>query len=91
MMSKISRFHRIRGGGDGSDYNRCVEFLAKELKALGLKDVLIKKYITDGFKKSFLWLPEMHGAAAYLTEHQDLREKGICGLNLEKIGLISFE
>ncbi len=55
MMSKISRFHRIRGGGDGSDYNRCVEFLAKELKALGIKDVLIKKYKADGFKKYFLW------------------------------------
>ncbi len=55
MMSKISRFHRIRGGGEGSDYNRCVEFLAKELKELGLKDVLIKRYKADGFKKYFLW------------------------------------
>ncbi len=55
MMSRISRFHRIRGGGEGSDYNHCVEFLAKELKALGLKDVLIKRYKADGFKKYFLW------------------------------------
>jgi hypothetical protein len=55
MVSKISRFHRIRGGGDGSDYNRCVEYLAKELKALGLKEVLIKKYRADGFQKYFLW------------------------------------
>ncbi|MGD8536868.1 MAG: M28 family peptidase [Candidatus Aminicenantes bacterium] len=55
MVSKISRFHRIRGGGDGSDYNRCVEFLAKELKGLGLKEVLIKKYLADGYQKYFLW------------------------------------
>ena len=55
MVSKISRFHRIRGGGDGSDYNRCVEFLAKELKALGLREVLIKKYNADGYQKYFLW------------------------------------
>jgi len=55
MVSKISRFHRIRGGGDGSDYNRCVEFLAKELKVLGLKEVSIKKYRADGFQKYFLW------------------------------------
>jgi aminopeptidase-like protein len=56
MVSKISRFHRIRGGGDGSDYNRCVEFLAAELKALGLKEVAIKKYKSDGFQRYFLWL-----------------------------------
>ncbi len=55
MVSKISRFHRIRGGGDGSDYNLCVEFLAKELRALGLKEVAIKKYKADGFQKYFLW------------------------------------
>lgn len=56
MVSKISRFHRIRGGGDGSDYNRCVEYLAGELKALGLDEVLIKKYKADGFQRNFLWL-----------------------------------
>ncbi len=55
MVSKISRFHRIRGGGDGSDYNRCVEFLFQELKSLGLKEVSIKKYRADGFQKYFLW------------------------------------
>lgn len=55
MVSKISRFHRIRGGGDGSDYNRCVEFLAKELKGLGLKEIFIKKYMADGHQKYFLW------------------------------------
>ena len=32
MVSKISRYHRIRGGGEGSDYNRCVDWLAGELK-----------------------------------------------------------
>ena len=36
MVSKISRFHRIRGGGKGSDYNRCVDFLVEELKKIGL-------------------------------------------------------
>ena len=55
MVAKISRFHRIRGGGEGSDYNRCVEYLAGELKKIGLKDVAIKKYRADGFKKHFLW------------------------------------
>ncbi len=55
MISKISRFHRIRGGGEGSDYNRCVEYLANELKKIGLKEVAIKRYRADGFKKYFLW------------------------------------
>jgi hypothetical protein len=55
MVAKISRFHRIRGGGEGSDYNRCVEYLAKELNKIGLKEITIKKYRADGFKKYFLW------------------------------------
>ena len=55
MVAKISRFHRIRGGGEGSDYNRCVEYLANELKKIGLTEVSIKKYRADGFQKYFLW------------------------------------
>ncbi|MDH5406580.1 MAG: DUF4910 domain-containing protein, partial [Candidatus Aminicenantes bacterium] len=55
MVSKISRFHRIRGGGEGSDYNRCVEYLAHELEKIGLTEVAIKRYRADGFKKYFLW------------------------------------
>ncbi len=55
MVAKISRFHRIRGGGEGSDYDRCVEWLASELRKFGLKDVQIKKYAADGFKSYFLW------------------------------------
>lgn len=55
MVSKIARFHRIRGGGKGSDYNRCIDFLVKELKKIGFKDVKVKRYKADGFKKNFLW------------------------------------
>lgn len=25
LVSKISRYHRIRGGGEGSGYNQCVD------------------------------------------------------------------
>ncbi len=55
VVSKISRFHRIRGAGEGSDYDRCVEWLAGELRKIGLEEVRIKKYAADGFKKYFLW------------------------------------
>jgi hypothetical protein len=55
MVSKISRFHRIRGGGEGSDYDRCVEWLASELRQIGLRDVQVKRYEADGFKRYFLW------------------------------------
>ncbi|MFB0565425.1 MAG: DUF4910 domain-containing protein [Candidatus Aminicenantaceae bacterium] len=55
MVSKISRFHRIRGGGEGSDYNRCIDFLVQELKKIGLKEIKVKRYRADGFKKYFLW------------------------------------
>lgn len=55
MVSKISRFHRIRGAGEGSDYDRCVEWLAAELRKIGLQEIQIKRYVADGFKKYFLW------------------------------------
>jgi len=55
MVSKISRFHRVRGGGEGSDYKRCVEWLAEELRNIGLKEVKVEKYSADGFKRYFLW------------------------------------
>ena len=55
IVSKITRFHRIRGGGKGSDYNRCAEWLAGELKKIELLEVSIKKYRADGSKKYFLW------------------------------------
>ena len=55
MVSKISRFHRIRGAGEGSDYDRCVEWLAREIRKIGLQDVQVKRYTADGFKKYFLW------------------------------------
>ena len=55
MVSKISRFHRIRGAGEGSDYDRCVEWLASELRKIGMQEVQIKRYTADGVKKYFLW------------------------------------
>lgn len=55
MVSQISRFHRIRGAGEGSDYDRCVEWLASELRKIGLQEIRIKRYTADGFKKYFLW------------------------------------
>ncbi|MGD8539578.1 MAG: DUF4910 domain-containing protein [Candidatus Aminicenantes bacterium] len=55
MVSKISRFHRIRGGGEGSDYNKCVAWLAEELKQMGIGDVNVHLYRADGRTRSFLW------------------------------------
>jgi hypothetical protein len=34
----------------------------------------------------FLFVPEIHGAIAYLSEHEDLKNKGIVGMNLDMIG-----
>jgi aminopeptidase YwaD len=34
----------------------------------------------------FLWVPELHGTIAYLSEHQNLGQRGIAGLNLDMIG-----
>lgn len=56
MVSKISRFHRIRGGGEGSDYNNCVEWLAGELGKVKGLEVRVEKFATDGEKKYLGWL-----------------------------------
>jgi hypothetical protein len=72
MVSKISRFHRIRGGGEGSDYNRCLDFLVDELKKIGLNEIKVKRYKADGFKKNFLWRSlvgwRVKGAELWLVE-----------------------
>jgi len=56
MVSKISRFHRIRGGGEGSGYNRCVEWLADELGKVKGLEVRVEKFSTDGERKYIGWL-----------------------------------
>ena len=56
MVSKISRFHRIRGGGEGSGYNRCVEWLADELRKVKSLKVRVEKFPTDGERKYIGWL-----------------------------------
>jgi len=55
-VSRISRFHRIRGGGVGSGYNRCVEWLAEELGKVKGLEVRVEKFATDGEKKYIGWL-----------------------------------
>jgi len=55
-VSKISRFHRIRGGGEGSGYNRCVDWLADELRGIKGLEVKVEKFATDGEKKYLGWL-----------------------------------
>jgi len=54
-VMKISRYHRIRGGGDGSNYNECVYFLEKELRQLMLEEVTVEKYKSDGFIEYLHW------------------------------------
>ncbi len=55
-VSKISRFHRIRGGGEGSGYNRCVEWLANELREVEGLQVKVEKFVSDGSRRYFTWL-----------------------------------
>jgi hypothetical protein len=55
MVSRISKYHRIRGGGEGSEYNECVEWLADELEKIGCTEVKVKKFRADGKKKYYSW------------------------------------
>lgn len=54
-IHKISRFHRIRGGGRGSDYNRVVDFVVNELKHVGMEDVQVERFPADGFVSYLGW------------------------------------
>jgi len=54
-VTKISRFHRIRGGGPGSGYNDAVDYVEKELNTFGLDDVHVERYLSDGFATYLNW------------------------------------
>ena len=56
MVSEISRFHRIRGGGEGSGYNECVDWLAGELGKVKGLEVEVEKFKADGVVKHLDWL-----------------------------------
>lgn len=54
-VTKISRFHRIRGGGPGSGYNASVDYVVSELEQFGLDDVHVERYKSDGFEHYLRW------------------------------------
>lgn len=54
-IHKISRFHRIRGGGPGSGYNRAVDYVVNELKSFGMDDVRVVRFPSDGFTTYLDW------------------------------------
>jgi hypothetical protein len=91
MVAKISRYHRIRGGGEGSDYDRCVDWLAGEIKKLGLNDVHIAKYKADGYQKYFLWDSlvgwKVKEAELWLVEPQ---KKLICRYSDQAVSLMPY-
>ncbi|MCK4762813.1 MAG: M28 family peptidase [Candidatus Aminicenantes bacterium] len=54
-IHKISRFHRIRGGGEGSGFNRAVDYVVETLDSLGLKNVNVERFPSDGFATYIGW------------------------------------
>lgn len=56
LVSKISRYHRIRGGGEGSGYEDCVEWLAGELREVKGLEVEVERFTADGTRKYLDWL-----------------------------------
>jgi aminopeptidase-like protein len=54
-IHKISRFHRIRGGGAGSGYDRAVDFVVNELKRIGMDDIKVERFPSDGFTTYLGW------------------------------------
>lgn len=56
IVTQISKYHRIRGGGEGSDYNRCVDWLAGVLREVNGLEVKVEKFKADGFERYLDWL-----------------------------------
>jgi len=54
LASQITRFDRVRGGGEGSGFNDCVEWLENKLRDQGF-EVKINKYKADGAQKYYQW------------------------------------
>jgi aminopeptidase-like protein len=54
-IHKISRFHRIRGGGPGSGYNQAVDFVVTELKQMGIKGIKVDRFPSNGFISYLGW------------------------------------
>ena len=70
-VQKISRFHRIRGGGPGSGYNDAVDYVVSELDQFGLDDVHVERFLSDGFATYLRWQSpvgwRVKGARLHLT------------------------
>jgi len=54
-ITKISRFHRIRGGGPGSGYNDAVDYVVSELEKFNLDDVHVDRFKSDGITSYLHW------------------------------------
>ena len=54
-ITKISRFHRIRGGGQGSGYNDAVNYVVSELEKFNLDDVHVERFKSDGITSYLHW------------------------------------
>jgi len=71
-VTKISRFHRIRGGGPGSGYNDAVDYVVEELNTFGLDDVHVERFKSDGFATYLRWQSpvgwRVKGARLWLVE-----------------------
>ena len=54
-ITRISRFHRIRGGGPGSGYNDAIDYVVQELNKFGMDDVHVERFRSDGFAAYLRW------------------------------------
>jgi len=90
-VTRISRFHRIRGGGDGSDYNACVDYLEKELRNYMLEEVIVEKFKSDGFTEYLHWRSpvgwRVKDAKLYMVEPV---ERLICDYSSVAVSLMPY-
>lgn len=100
LVSKISRFHRIRGGGKGSGYNQCVDWLAGELGKIEGLEVEVEKFKSDGVLKYFQWLSPLGWRATeaelWLTEPEErlvsrFSEDAVCLMPYSKGGEVESD
>ena len=52
---EISKYHRIRGGGPDTDYDKAVDYVVSELSKGGIENVKVHQYLSDGTKEYGTW------------------------------------
>jgi hypothetical protein len=74
--------HYRPGANDNASGSAALMEMARTIKALIKRGELNPPLRTI----KFMWLPEYHGTMAYLSQHPEISEKALVGINMDMVG-----